>query len=106
MENIVLKVKRQDDPDGLPYWERLDVPYEYGMTVAAALVASGRSPATANGAATAPVACDISCMEGTCGSCMMLINGKLMLACRTFVDDLASPITLAPIEKFPVDRDL
>jgi succinate dehydrogenase / fumarate reductase iron-sulfur subunit len=36
----------------------------------------------------------------------MLINGKVRQACTALVDNLTSPITLEPMSKFPVVRDL
>ena len=36
----------------------------------------------------------------------MLINGKARMACSALVDKLDQPITLAPLSKFPVVRDL
>lgn len=48
-----------------------------------------------------------SCRMAVCGSCGMMINGTPMLACNTFVRDLApNPITIAPLENFPIERDL
>src|SRR6266851_827262 len=54
---------------------------------------------------------DSNCLEEICGSCAMLINGKATMACSALVDKLTGPnkdqtITLAPLSKFPVVRDL
>lgn len=106
METVLLKIRRQDDPGDLPYWEKFEVPYEDGMTVAGALLAIRGTPQAADGNPASPVACDISCMEGACGSCTMVIGGCVRLACRTFVDDLRQPIVIEPLSKFPVMRDL
>src|SRR6266567_1926766 len=58
-----------------------------------------------------PVTYDSNCLEEICGSCAMLINGKATMACSALVDKLTGPnkdqtITLAPLSKFPVIRDL
>lgn len=106
MEKIHLKIRRQDSPEGLSYWEEFYVPYEEGMSVIEALRLVGRSPETQEGLPTSPVVWDHNCMQAVCGSCSMIINGKVRLACSTFVEDLDQPIVLEPMSKFPVFRDL
>ncbi|HSY68555.1 MAG TPA: succinate dehydrogenase iron-sulfur subunit, partial [Edaphobacter sp.] len=64
-----------------------------------------------SGKPTTPITYDSNCLEEICGSCAMLINGKATMACSALVDKLTGPnkdqtITLAPLSKFPVVRDL
>ena len=106
METVLIKVKRQDDPEDLPYWELFEVELSPGMTVAQALAMVRENPVTADGNSTSPVAHDCSCMEGLCGACAMQINGKARLACATFVEEFDGPIMLEPLSKFPLTRDL
>ncbi len=48
-----------------------------------------------------------SCRMGVCGSCGMMVNGKPVLTCATFLEKLApGPIKVEPLENFPVVRDL
>jgi fumarate reductase iron-sulfur subunit len=48
-----------------------------------------------------------SCRMAVCGSCGMMINGRAQLACSTFLRDLdPGPITIEPLENFPIERDL
>jgi succinate dehydrogenase / fumarate reductase iron-sulfur subunit len=48
-----------------------------------------------------------SCRGAVCGSCAMRVNGKLVLACRTHVEDLMDkPTFIEPLPYFPVIRDL
>lgn len=49
-----------------------------------------------------------SCRMGICGSCGMMINGREWLACEKRLSDCASvgPIRVAPLQHFPVIRDL
>jgi succinate dehydrogenase / fumarate reductase iron-sulfur subunit len=64
---------------------------------------------TADGTPTTPVVYDSGCLEEVCGACTMLVNGKVRQACSALVDKLArpgEPITLEPMTKFPVVRDL
>lgn len=48
-----------------------------------------------------------SCRMGVCGSCGMMVNGKPVLTCNTFVEKfIPGPIRIEPLENFPVVRDL
>jgi fumarate reductase iron-sulfur subunit len=48
-----------------------------------------------------------SCRMGVCGSCGMVVNGKPVLTCATFLEKLApGPIRIEPLDNFPVIRDL
>ncbi len=48
-----------------------------------------------------------SCRGAVCGSCAMKVNGKVVLACRTPVEDfLDKPALIEPLPYFPVLRDL
>ncbi len=48
-----------------------------------------------------------SCRMGVCGSCGMMVNGEPVLTCATFlVKYLPGPIKIAPLDHFPVIRDL
>lgn len=106
---VVLKVKRRDDPDGLSYWERFEVPYETGMTVAGALLKVLpylKEGAEDDDVKITPPSFERSCLEGSCGACAMLINGKPKLACETLVEDISGVIVLEPLSKFGVIKDL
>ncbi len=106
MERVLLKVRRQDDPEDLPYWEVFEVAFEPGMTVMDALQAVRLDPQTSDGIPTTPVSFDCSCAEGICGACTMRINGKARQACCAFVEEYDGPIALEPLSTFPVVRDL
>ena len=53
-----------------------------------------------------PVEWECSCQQNMCGSCAMLINGRPALACAVFVRDTGENITLEPLTKFPLIKDL
>ncbi len=105
-KKVQLKIKRQDSPDAPPRWEEFDVPWEERLNVHAALMAIQRSPKTRGGQKTTPVVWDANCLEEVCGSCTMIINGRVMQACSALVDNLEQPIELRPMTKFPLIRDL
>jgi succinate dehydrogenase / fumarate reductase iron-sulfur subunit len=105
-KTLIVKIKRQQDPDSKPYWEEFELLYRPGMNVTSALMDIAANPVTRQGTATTPVTYDSSCLEEICGSCAMLINGRARMACSSLVDKLRQPITLEPFSKFPVVRDL
>ena len=48
-----------------------------------------------------------SCREAVCGSCSMVINGEIALACRTQVDDLEGDvIVIEPLPNLEIQKDL
>jgi succinate dehydrogenase / fumarate reductase iron-sulfur subunit len=107
MSSIRIRVRRQDRRDASPRWEEFEVEREPQLNIIAALMHIQRKPVTAAGQATTPVAWDSNCLEEVCGACTMLVNGRVRQACSTLVDKLpAGPITLEPMSKFPVVRDL
>lgn len=107
---INIAVKRQDLPNSGSRWDRFPVEYEAGMNVTTVLQRIAARPTTADGRNTSPVAYDACCLEEVCGACSMVINGRVRQACSALVDDLLEDrpdqITLEPMTKFPVIRDL
>ncbi len=103
---ITLKIKRQDSPASAPYWEEFTIPYETGHNVISVLMEIQKNPVNAHGKATAPVVWECNCLEEICGACTMLINGEVRQACSTLVDTAGGRLTLEPLTKFPVVRDL
>lgn len=53
-----------------------------------------------------PIEWECSCNQNMCGACAMIINGRPRLACATFVRDIGYNITLEPLSKFPLIKDL
>lgn len=103
---IELRVKRQDGPDVPPYWQTFRIPWKPQHNVISALMEVRQHPVTADGQRVPPPAWDASCLEEVCGSCAMVINGRVRMACTALVDQLTQPIMLEPMTKFPVVRDL
>lgn len=108
---VKLKVLRQDGPASKDTrrWEEFTVPWQPQMNVISALMAIQRNPVTSDGAKVAPVVWEASCLEEVCGACTMIVNGKVRQACSALVDQIAGEedtITLAPMTKFPLVRDL
>ena len=104
---IELRIRRQDRPTSAPRWEEFALPWQPNMNVISCLMAIRKHPVTKSGAATTPVAWDASCLEEVCGACTMRVNGTPRQSCSALVDKLGpGPITLEPLSKFPVVRDL
>lgn len=109
-KSFSLRVARQDTPGGGTYWETFQVPRKPQMNVISVLQEVAAHPVTAGGEKTTPVAWDCNCLEEVCGACTMRINGRVRQACTALVDQLleggATQITLEPMSKFPVVKDL
>jgi succinate dehydrogenase / fumarate reductase iron-sulfur subunit len=108
---VHLRVRRQDGPDRTESrrWEEFKVPYLPRMNVISALQQIQKDPRTADGKEVAPVVWEASCLEEVCGACTMVINGRVRQACSALVDQLAPKgevITVEPMSKFPLVRDL
>jgi succinate dehydrogenase / fumarate reductase iron-sulfur subunit len=103
---IKVEIKRQANPNAAATTEKFEIPYRPGMNITSLLGEIALNPVDVSGKSTTPVTYDSNCLEEICGSCAMLINGKARMACSALVDKLEQPITLAPLSKFPVVRDL
>lgn len=109
-DTIDVRILRQDGPGKKPYWERHRIDYEREMNVISVLQRIAAQARTVDGKKVTPVAWDCGCLEEVCGSCTMVINGRVRQSCSALVDKLLEEhpgyIELAPMTKFPVVRDL
>ena len=103
---VVIKIKRQASPNSKPYWEEFALPWKSGMNVISSMMDIAANPVTRDGKPSRPITYDSNCLEEVCGSCAMRINGRARMACSALIDKLDQPITLEPLSKFPVIRDL
>jgi len=103
---IELRIHRQDGPDQPRRWEEFSIPDLGNMNVISCLMEIQKNPVTRAGERTTPPAWEQNCLENVCGSCTMLVNGRPVQACATLVADLARPLEIRPLTKFPVVRDL
>jgi len=105
-KQVIVRVKRQSSPNQPAQWEEFVLRWRPAMNVIICLRDIAENPVTREGKKTTPVTFDSNCLEEICGSCAMLINGKVGMACSALVDKLEQPIRLEPMTKFPVVRDL
>lgn len=108
--SVVVKIKRCDGPGKPSRWEAFKVTVERGSNVISVLQSIAANPITTDGKRTTPPVWDSGCLEEVCGSCTMVINGHVRQSCSCLIDDYAPNegdlITLEPMSKFPVIRDL
>ena len=99
---FTFKILRYDsaEPDKDPYFQSYDVRVIPGLTILAVLL---RIRDEIDGT----LAFRASCRSAVCGSCAMVINGKIDLACRTqasFFD--SQTIVLEPLPNLNIIKDL
>ncbi|MGH7442759.1 MAG: succinate dehydrogenase iron-sulfur subunit, partial [bacterium] len=89
-----------------PYWEEFSIPESDNMNVIVCLMEIQLHPVNKAGKKINPVVWESNCLEEVCGACSILVNGKPRQACTALVSQLTQPITLSPLSKFKVVRDL
>jgi succinate dehydrogenase / fumarate reductase, iron-sulfur subunit len=108
-DNVLIRIRRQDGPGKPQRWEEFSVPRRPNMNIISCLQWIAAHPTTTSGKSTTTPVWDSGCLEEVCGACTMVINGKVRQSCSALVDRLSDgndPITLEPMSKFPVVRDL
>ncbi|HEX6242935.1 MAG TPA: 2Fe-2S iron-sulfur cluster-binding protein, partial [Polyangiales bacterium] len=109
-KHVTFRIWRQDGPDQQGHYDEFRIAYRPGANVVSCLMEIQRNPVTTDGRKVAPVIWDAACLEEVCGSCAMNINGRVRMACSALIDrivgDGEAVITLQPMSKFPVTRDL
>ncbi|MBR1747352.1 MAG: succinate dehydrogenase [Clostridia bacterium] len=104
---IKIKVLRSA-PGVTPFFQTFDYEPEPEDTVATALTRLNATEDLTDetGAPATPIAWECSCLQKKCGACAMIINGRPRLACDARLSELGKRITLKPLGKFPVVKDL
>jgi succinate dehydrogenase / fumarate reductase iron-sulfur subunit len=100
-DEVTIKVQRMDpSADRIPYWQDFRVKTRPGMTVLDALFEILNHQ-------DGTLAFRFCCRAGVCGSCAMMIAGKIRLACETQVNALnLDEIRLSPLPHQKVVKDL
>jgi succinate dehydrogenase / fumarate reductase iron-sulfur subunit len=108
--SVVFRIKRCQGPGQASYWQDFKVKLPQNANIISCLQQIALDPVTTDGTRTVPVVWDSGCLEEVCGSCTMLINGKVRQSCSCLLDAIApnegDVVTLEPMSKFPVVRDL
>lgn len=108
--SVVFRIKRSQGPGQASYWQDFKVKLPQNANIISCLQQIALDPVTTDGTRTVPVVWDSGCLEEVCGSCTMVINGKVRQSCSCLLDAIApnegDVVTLEPMSKFPVVRDL
>src|SRR5271167_4546070 len=105
-KTVIVKIKRQQSPNQPAHWEEFALQWRPSMNVIICLRDIAENPVTRDGKKTNPITYESNCLEEICGSCAMIINGRVRMACSALVDQLEQPIRIEPLSKFPIVRDL
>jgi succinate dehydrogenase / fumarate reductase, iron-sulfur subunit len=105
-KSIRMKIRRQDGPNDIPYWQEFEIPYQKGHNVLSVLMEIRKNPVDVTGKRVEPVVWEANCLEQVCGACSMVINGRARQGCTALIDDLETPVIVEPMDKFPIFRDL
>ncbi|MBL7187841.1 MAG: succinate dehydrogenase iron-sulfur subunit [Phycisphaerae bacterium] len=95
-----IHVLRSDEKDSAdPAFVSFAVPHEKDMTVLAALLWIQDN-------LDGTLALRYSCRGAVCGSCAMVINGDIALACRIHLRNLPAEVIVEPLPNLPIQKDL
>jgi succinate dehydrogenase / fumarate reductase iron-sulfur subunit len=109
---VRIKILRQDGAANESHWDVFEIAHREKMNVVSALMEIRKRPSTTEGKDVVPPAWEAACLEEVCGSCTMNINGRVRQACTAMIEELcevegdAYVLTLEPMKKFPLVRDL
>lgn len=109
MDRCILRIYRGISGD--QYWEEFELQLKPFLNITSALMQIQKNPLNRKQQKVTPVAWEQGCLEEVCGSCSMLINGRPRQACTALIHQLiqasgSDTITLAPMTKFPLIKDL
>lgn len=93
------------------YWESFRLQLNRSENLISAFHEIRKNPINSKGKEVAPVVWEDGCLEEVCGSCSMLVNGVPRQACTALIEPILTEtakdtITVAPLTKFPLIRDL
>ena len=104
-----VKILRRRSRDTEPYWQEFNIDKNNELSVAGVLeqLNSMDELRDVEGKIAKRIEWECSCLQGMCGACAMVINKRPALACEVFLRDIKTDtISLEPLSKFPVIRDL
>lgn len=99
-KKITLSIKRFDAKENKTWWQDYEIDLKSGMTILEALYFIAEN-------VDGSLSFRYSCRGAVCGSCAMMINGTITLACHTQIAPLLPGIIkIKPLPKFKVLKDL
>ena len=105
---ITVRIKRQNSFEAEAFYQTILRDCDAETNIATLLrEINAEEVLDIDGIPVGEIAWECSCLQKKCGACAMRINGMPRLACDTKIGDLKSKtVTLEPLKKFPVVRDL
>ena len=105
---ITVRIKRQNSFEAEAFYQTILCDCDAETNIATLLrEINAEEVLDIDGIPVGEIAWECSCLQKKCGACAMRINGVPRLACDTKIGDLKSKtVTLEPLKKFPVVRDL
>lgn len=108
---VIIEIKRQEDAKSSPYFQSIRLTLDKAnLTVASLLREINANPDIRDieGEPVPYISWECSCLQKKCGACAILVNGRPRLACDTFIRAYMKKdrLTLAPLSKFPIIKDL
>ena len=108
---VIIEIKRQEDAKSSAYFQSIRLtPKKENLTVASLLREINANPDIRDieGEPVPYISWECSCLQKKCGACAILVNGRPRLACDTFIRAYMKKdrLTLAPLSKFPIIKDL
>ncbi len=108
-KTFLLKIYRGTQQE--QYWEEFEVELRPYLNITSALMLVQKNPINRKGEKVTPVAWEQGCLEEVCGSCSILVNGRPRQACAALIEPIlkasgSNTITIAPLSKFPLVKDL
>lgn len=107
---VRFRIERCEGPGKPSFWETFEVNAEPTANVLSCLQQIAANPTTVDGKKSKPVVWDSGCLEQVCGACTMRVNGKVRQSCTALIGQYVTrdgeEISLQPMSKFPVVRDL
>lgn len=104
----ILKIFRGNP--GHQQWEEFELTLRPFENIISALMLIQMDPINIKGEKVEPISYEAGCLEEVCGSCSMLVNGIPRQACTALIEEYVKNdgdvITVAPLTKFPLVRDL
>jgi len=99
-KKITLSIKRFDSNENRTWMQDYEIDFNPGMTILDALYYIAEN-------IDGSLSFRYSCRGAVCGSCAMMINGTITLACHTQISSLLpGKIKVEPLPKFKVLKDL
>ncbi len=108
-KTIILEIRRQENSASEAYTQSIPYVITSPMdTVASALTAINTDThiTDTDGNPITKIAWECSCLQQKCGACAMVIDGVPRLACDAFLNEFQGKVTVEPLKKFPLIKDL